>query len=143
LNSNKLFLILGPSGLLIQQHHYQATLSSTISNVSSSPGSENVKRNPTITLTPASKLPQIECMIDKFFMYKCFDGYNFCFIILVLKFKPRPSILTLPGGPLSQSTNKKSLILLWGATGEQEWTPALTTGNKVLTFFFKLKISIY
>lgn len=24
---------------------------------------------------------------------------------------------------------KKSQILLWGATGEQEWTPALTTGN--------------
>lgn len=23
----------------------------------------------------------------------------------------------------------KSLTLLWGATGEQEWTPALTTGN--------------
>lgn len=23
----------------------------------------------------------------------------------------------------------KSLTFLWGATGEQEWTPALTTGN--------------
>ena len=23
----------------------------------------------------------------------------------------------------------KSLTLLWGATGEQEWTPALTTGE--------------
>ena len=23
---------------------------------------------------------------------------------------------------------KKSITLLWGATGEQEWTPALTTG---------------
>lgn len=23
---------------------------------------------------------------------------------------------------------QKSLTLLWGATGEQEWTPALTTG---------------
>lgn len=23
----------------------------------------------------------------------------------------------------------KSLTLLWGATGEQEWTPALTTGS--------------
>jgi hypothetical protein len=25
--------------------------------------------------------------------------------------------------------NNKSLTLLWGATGEQEWTPALTTGE--------------
>lgn len=24
----------------------------------------------------------------------------------------------------------KALTLLWGATGEQEWTPALTTGMK-------------
>lgn len=24
----------------------------------------------------------------------------------------------------------KTLTLLWGATGEQEWTPALTTGKK-------------
>lgn len=29
--------------------------------------------------------------------------------------------------PPSAMTNK-SLTLLWGATGEQEWTPALTTG---------------
>lgn len=26
----------------------------------------------------------------------------------------------------------KTLTLLWGATGEQEWTPALTTGMKLL-----------
>lgn len=26
------------------------------------------------------------------------------------------------------TTNNASLALLWGATGEQEWTPALTTG---------------
>lgn len=31
------------------------------------------------------------------------------------------------GNPIS-STGNKSLTLLWGATGEQEWTPALTTG---------------
>lgn len=27
------------------------------------------------------------------------------------------------------TTNNASLALLWGATGEQEWTPALTTGK--------------
>jgi len=35
-----------------------------------------------------------------------------------------PSVL----GEKSVQTNK-SLTLLWGATGEQEWTPALTTGE--------------
>lgn len=28
----------------------------------------------------------------------------------------------------ASTTNNASLALLWGATGEQEWTPALTTG---------------
>lgn len=32
-----------------------------------------------------------------------------------------------PANSSSARTNK-SLTLLWGATGEQEWTPALTTG---------------
>lgn len=30
--------------------------------------------------------------------------------------------------PTVSTTNNASLALLWGATGEQEWTPALTTG---------------
>lgn len=39
-----------------------------------------------------------------------------------------------PGVPPSVLVEKsvqtnKSLTLLWGATGEQEWTPALTTGE--------------
>lgn len=29
---------------------------------------------------------------------------------------------------LSTVNNPNNLALLWGATGEQEWTPALTTG---------------
>lgn len=36
------------------------------------------------------------------------------------------------GSPGSQTLqiSKKSQTLLWGATGEQQWTPALTTGTK-------------
>lgn len=37
------------------------------------------------------------------------------------------SVLGAALGPPS-TTNNASLALLWGATGEQEWTPALTTG---------------
>lgn len=40
--------------------------------------------------------------------------------------------INLIGGDRVSNTNSsgtnKSLTLLWGATGEQEWTPALTTG---------------
>nr|XP_024217178.1 GATOR complex protein DEPDC5 isoform X3 [Halyomorpha halys] len=45
------------------------------------------------------------------------------------KMKPRPSILTLSSTPF---TKKSLTTLLWGATGEQEWTPGLTTASKVL-----------
>lgn len=43
--------------------------------------------------------------------------------------------LGIVGAALStpSTTNNASLALLWGATGEQEWTPALTTGK-----FYKL-----
>jgi hypothetical protein len=40
----------------------------------------------------------------------------------------RPGVLpSVPGDKIIQPN--KSLTLLWGATGEQEWTPALTTGE--------------
>ena len=46
--------------------------------------------------------------------------------------KNKPQRLNLSSadksGNLTSSTGNKSLTLLWGATGEQEWTPALTTG---------------
>lgn len=32
----------------------------------------------------------------------------------------------------------KTLTLLWGATGEQEWTPALTTGKNSISYSYKL-----
>lgn len=38
------------------------------------------------------------------------------------------STLHSPAGPLVTMEPSKTLTLLWGATGEQEWTPALTTG---------------
>lgn len=39
------------------------------------------------------------------------------------------SALHSPAGPNVTVEPSKSLTLLWGATGEQEWTPALTTGK--------------
>jgi hypothetical protein len=40
----------------------------------------------------------------------------------------RPGVQPSVPGEKTLQTNK-SLTLLWGATGEQEWTPALTTGG--------------
>lgn len=40
------------------------------------------------------------------------------------------SVLGTSVGPTTVSTtNNASKTLLWGATGEQKWTPALTTGT--------------
>lgn len=48
------------------------------------------------------------------------------------------SVLGTVLGPPS-TTNNASLALLWGATGEQEWTPALTTGlYKLIVYLFVL-----
>lgn len=48
-----------------------------------------------------------------------------------LERKRRTSALHSPAGPMVTVEPSKELTLLWGATGEQEWTPALTTGKFV------------
>ncbi|CAH0720683.1 unnamed protein product, partial [Brenthis ino] len=92
----------GPTGVLIQQHHYQAR-----------PAGE-----------PASKVEHRENNINKdngsinnnHSVYQV-DGN-------IMSRKRMVSV----SGALPAATNNASLALLWGATGEQEWTPALTTG---------------
>ncbi|XP_014258974.1 GATOR complex protein DEPDC5 isoform X2 [Cimex lectularius] len=84
----------GPTGQLIQQHHYQAK---------------------------APKMHKVEKSSDENSPTK-----------IVSKSKPRHSIMTSSYLHGSHAVNRKCLTLLWGATGEQEWTPALTTASKVL-----------
>ncbi|OAD60256.1 DEP domain-containing protein 5 [Eufriesea mexicana] len=87
----------GPTGVLIQQHHYQAvptqmcseSQSDATSTISGSPMEHN-------DISNSNQLQDLS-NTDK------------------------------TGNPMS-STGNKCLTLLWGATGEQEWTPALTTG---------------
>ncbi|XP_045474095.1 GATOR complex protein Iml1 isoform X2 [Harmonia axyridis] len=86
----------GPTGVLIQQHHYQAV-----------PAQKQEDK------TKISSENSSFCMMD----------------VLNEYFKKKPNTST-PGintsGPSKNPS--KSLTYLWGATGEQEWTPALTTG---------------
>ncbi|XP_061940059.1 GATOR complex protein Iml1 isoform X14 [Apis cerana] len=99
----------GPTGVLIQQHHYQAVptqmCSESQSDITSIISGSSMEHN---------------------------DISNSNNIQDHTKNKPQRLNLSLSnadktGNPIS-STGNKSLTLLWGATGEQEWTPALTTG---------------
>ncbi|XP_031365715.1 GATOR complex protein Iml1 isoform X11 [Apis dorsata] len=98
----------GPTGVLIQQHHYQAVptqmCSESQSDITSTISGSSMEHN---------------------------DISNSNNIQDHTKNKPQRLNLSLSnadksGNPIS-STGNKSLTLLWGATGEQEWTPALTT----------------
>lgn len=93
----------GPTGVLIQQHHYQAvptkmcseSQSDATSTISGSPMEHDISN---LNQDHTKNKPQrLNPSADK------------------------------SGNP-TFSTDNKSLTLLWGATGEQEWTPALTTG---------------
>ncbi|XP_044593243.1 GATOR complex protein Iml1 isoform X6 [Cotesia glomerata] len=107
----------GPTGVLIQQHHYQAVPAQT-------------KNDKSVDVISASASP-IEYHLSRSASQIGFQD-------------PSPSFLTdtstrgklLRGNHASVCgdvrnhyglPNNKSLTLLWGATGEQEWTPALTT----------------
>ena len=48
------------------------------------------------------------------------------------KGKTQRMILPLANNIDKRASGQKSLTLLWGATGEQEWTPALTTGSYLI-----------
>ncbi|KAK7794438.1 hypothetical protein R5R35_003809 [Gryllus longicercus] len=104
----------GPTGVLIQQHHYQAvpTGSSTTDHVhdsmqmfGSSPGNDHASVSGSIPRSASQTTIQ-----------ESVRGAR----------GSRPSSQLLEGG--RPPAGGKSLTLLWGATGEQEWTPALTTG---------------
>lgn len=51
-----------------------------------------------------------------------------------------PPQSTLTYNNMNSTNNNNNIALLWGATGEQEWTPALTTGLLCpQTFFMFIK----
>ncbi|XP_076389057.1 GATOR complex protein Iml1 isoform X7 [Megachile rotundata] len=99
----------GPTGVLIQQHHYQAVPTQMCSG-SHSDATSTLSGSP-MEHNDISNSNQ-------------FQDHT--------KGKSQRLNLSLSSGDKSghpvSSTGNKSLTLLWGATGEQEWTPALTTG---------------
>ncbi|KAL1494319.1 hypothetical protein ABEB36_009934 [Hypothenemus hampei] len=89
----------GPTGVLMQQHHYQAVPTQTENREQQKVPQQNSK---SLVVTAALQ--------------------EYC--------KKRSS--PLPTGSAAVKHPTKSLTFLWGATGEQEWTPALTTVNDVI-----------
>ncbi|KAL6430041.1 hypothetical protein ACFW04_007680 [Cataglyphis niger] len=108
----------GPTGVLIQQHHYQAVPTQTCSESQSETIPSTMSGSP--LEIGINNLNQISRSASQIGFQDCIKG------------KPLRSNSSIANGdkttnPPSAMTNK-SLTLLWGATGEQEWTPALTTG---------------
>ncbi|XP_029163767.1 GATOR complex protein DEPDC5 isoform X1 [Nylanderia fulva] len=107
----------GPTGVLIQQHHYQAVPTQTCSE------SQSETTPSTISGSPMEIGANNSNQISRSASQTGFQDYT--------KGKPLRSNSSAANGdkvanPPSAMVNK-SLTLLWGATGEQEWTPALTT----------------
>ncbi|XP_050666491.1 GATOR complex protein Iml1 isoform X3 [Leptidea sinapis] len=107
----------GPTGVLIQQHHYQARPAGEPASTKHD-RCDHEKENGT-SLTNNHSVYQV-------------DG-NMMSRKRMISASGALSVLGTLGGTVSgtgapSTTNNASLALLWGATGEQEWTPALTTG---------------
>lgn len=57
--------------------------------------------------------------------------------------KRKSTTLHSPAGPMVTVEPSKTLTLLWGATGEQEWTPALTTGKNFEKKMYTTELTEY
>nr|XP_022917865.1 GATOR complex protein DEPDC5 isoform X2 [Onthophagus taurus] len=93
----------GPSGVLMQQHHYQAVPAKSLSSENNHQF-VNIKNNSNskLIVTPAL---QEYCKKEKSLLQHSIGHRKI---------------------PIPPKNTSKTL--LWGVTGEQEWTPALTTG---------------
>nr|XP_040227207.2 GATOR complex protein Iml1 isoform X3 [Anopheles coluzzii] len=112
----------GPQGVLIQQHHYQAVPAAnpTPSYFVDLDSSSEYAHTSTCTWGRArqgSTASFDSRLNEDDLKWISENGCN-----------RKKSVLHSPAGPHVPVTPSKSLTLLWGATGEQEWTPALTTG---------------
>ncbi|KAL0108781.1 hypothetical protein PUN28_014128 [Cardiocondyla obscurior] len=107
----------GPTGVLIQQHHYQAIPMQTLESQSETTLSTTISGSSMEIRTNSSN--QISRSTSQIGFQDHTKGKL-----------PRFNPPTTNGDKTANSSimANRSLTLLWGATGEQEWTPALTTG---------------
>ncbi|EFN87095.1 DEP domain-containing protein 5 [Harpegnathos saltator] len=108
----------GPTGVLIQQHHYQAVPTQTCSETQNEATPSTISGSPMeIGISNTNQISRSASQIG---------------LQEHAKNKSLRSNSSITNGDKAANTSSaianKSLTLLWGATGEQEWTPALTTG---------------
>lgn len=152
----------GPTGVLIQQHHYQAVPTNQVQDTTFSredsftlPNSDDYVHTSMCQVGRREKQNSFSKSFEKF--DETFNrssnnntpvdrfGYlseQICEFFCVKSIEIGPNIVTFTVGnrktsvmnsPFSASaTTTPSKTLLWGATGEQEWTPALTTGESFM-----------
>lgn len=145
----------GPTGVLIQQHHYQAIPAKSQNliarNYMNLDSSEFV-HTATCTMIQDMDISDNtsihgslkEGKDNSKYIFRSVYRYTRMVIIqgntFVLIGKRRVSSLCSPAGPLVTMEPSKTLTLLWGATGEQEWTPALTTGIHIFSYLTLYKM---
>lgn len=142
----------GPTGVLIQQHHYQAVPTSNgVANAHlAGLDSSDFAHTSTCAVAFPDNISICSMLDGKIWIFNIlwFFAWKFhtiFFFFFIGKRKNFP--LHTAAGPLVTVEPSKSLTLLWGATGEQEWTPALTTGKVyvddiylyILSVFFELQ----
>ncbi|XP_023318942.1 GATOR complex protein DEPDC5 isoform X5 [Trichogramma pretiosum] len=107
----------GPTGVLIQQHHYQA--------IPANPQQQKLSENNNADALSTS--PNEHHVISQSYSTSISRSASQSCFNESMRGKMQRMNLTLSNGIDKRTTEPKSLTLLWGATGEQEWTPALTT----------------
>lgn len=132
----------GPTGVLIQQHHYQAVPTGNGIAKQQFAGlntSDYVHTSSCSMATNGSDALSLSGFLadGKVIHMRNFKSLNInfnCFFFQGSKRRGLP--LHSAAGPTVTVEPSNSLTLLWGATGEQEWTPALTTGQCMIHCVF-------
>lgn len=132
----------GPTGVLIQQHHYQAVPTNSFNFYTNCENGQIAVAKPSTSAKKAllsQSFTGSVCSLSSISECKrvLFESENLKGEIFYSRYqfiytdKRKSATLHSPAGPMVTVEPSKTLTLLWGATGEQEWTPALTTGKNL------------
>uniref|UniRef100_A0A1I8PYI3 DEP domain-containing protein n=1 Tax=Stomoxys calcitrans TaxID=35570 RepID=A0A1I8PYI3_STOCA len=118
----------GPTGVLIQQHHYQAVPAKQNCNNNNNNDNDYSSCYNSMEYDHTSNCSTLSRSFSNSFSG---DGDKF-----EISRKRNNSLLNSSGIVLSSNgTAVPTKSFLWGATGEQEWTPAITTETSVGNMF--------
>ncbi|XP_037929886.1 GATOR complex protein Iml1-like [Teleopsis dalmanni] len=114
----------GPTGVLIQQHHYQAIPAKPALPINNNNENEYSSGFNSSDYDHTSNCSSLN---------KSYNSNHSEEKIDFTKKRNNSLLSTTNNGPLINSAVPPSKSFLWGATGEQEWTPAITTVNAMNT----------